>query len=96
MTSEQPGLFEELAEQLDQARTEAYLIAEAEDYSYLPFLPGVEVGQAYPEIKDLGGIGRGSPGVPSLSFKGKLFTGGVRRRPARCPLNADWRRSGTG
>ncbi len=54
MTSEQPGLFEELAEQLDQARTEAYLIAEAEDYSYLPFLPGVEVGQAYPEIKDLG------------------------------------------
>lgn len=54
MTSEQPGLFEELAEQLDQARTEAYLIAEAEDYSYLPFLPGVEVGQAYTEIKDLG------------------------------------------
>ena len=45
MTSEQPGLFEELAEQLDQARTEAYLIAEAEDYSYLPFLPGVEVGK---------------------------------------------------
>lgn len=58
MTNEQPGLFGEFEETRKEVRVEPYLIAETEDYSYLPFLPGIGTGEAYGDIKDIQGLER--------------------------------------
>lgn len=58
MTNKQPGLFEEFEEMRREVRVEPYLIAEAEDYSYLRFLPGVGSKEAYPDFKDMSELAR--------------------------------------
>lgn len=48
MTKEQPGLFEDIWEPSPEQ-----FIAEPEDISYMPFLPGVGPGEAYPQVRDI-------------------------------------------
>lgn len=53
MTNEQPGLFEEFPENREEIEVESDLIVQADDYSHLPFLPGLGREEAYADIKDI-------------------------------------------
>ncbi len=48
MSTEQPGLFGEYGETQKEQ-----FVAEPENNSYLPFLPGIAPGEAYPEIESI-------------------------------------------
>lgn len=52
MSTEQPGLFGELGD----TQKEQYVAAEPENFYYLPFLPGIVPGEAYPEIESIRGL----------------------------------------